>query len=146
MFRHREDLPSPILALLLFLVLILASLFFALPARGAGDAEIGRLRFTTYCASCHGAQAKGDGTLAEVLRVPPPDLTTLAERHDGVFPEAYVRRTIDGREEMLAHGRREMPVWGIGLRDLGRDSDQEAEIQARINDLVVFLRSIQTEH
>jgi hypothetical protein len=36
-----------------------------------------------------------------------------------------------------------MPVWGIGFRDPGRDSDQEAEVRQRILDLVAFIASIQ---
>ncbi len=34
-------------------------------------------QFNTYCASCHGTTAKGDGTVGALLKKRPPDLTTL---------------------------------------------------------------------
>ncbi len=41
--------------------------------------------FTTHCAPCHGATAKGNGAVAFQMIVPPADLTTAqpAERSDG---------------------------------------------------------------
>ena len=36
---------------------------------------VGAAVYKTYCAVCHGAGAKGDGPLADSLRVRPPDLT-----------------------------------------------------------------------
>lgn len=78
--------------------------------------------FQTYCASCHGLRAKGDGAVAPSLKVPPPDLTLLAKRNNGVFPAERVRQIIEGKG-VAAHGERTMPVWGdvfarkIGGRD-----------------------------
>jgi hypothetical protein len=43
--------------------------------------------------------------------VAPPDLTTLAARHGGIFPRASVADVVAGRVELAAHGTREMPVW-----------------------------------
>lgn len=105
--------------------------------------ERGRQMFRVYCGSCHGAEARGDGPIADILRIPPPDLTTVSQRNGGTFPAEQVHRFIDGREELRAHGNREMPVWGIGLQDLSRDSDQESEVTERIADLVRYLASIQ---
>lgn len=41
-----------------------------------------------------------------------PDLTALAKNNNGVFPFDRVYQIIDGRREVLAHGPRDMPVWG----------------------------------
>lgn len=50
----------------------------------------GEQTYKQYCAACHGADAKGVGPLASLLKTLPPDLTTLAKRHLGKFPYDYV--------------------------------------------------------
>ena len=132
-------------ALVPLLILLFAPFAMAQePAAGIDPAvERGQRMFQVYCGSCHGLEARGDGTVADLLKVTPPDLTTLRQRNDGRFPTEQVHRTIDGREELRAHGSREMPIWGIGLQDLSRDSDQENEVAGRIADLVRFLATIQ---
>jgi len=47
------------------------------------SATSGQEMFNTYCAACHGKDAKGNGPAGGALKVPPPDLTTLSQRHDG---------------------------------------------------------------
>jgi mono/diheme cytochrome c family protein len=71
----------------------------------------GRQLYVRTCASCHGTDGRGFGPVAPALRVPPPDLTTLAARSDGVFPRAYVIEVIAGERELPSHGTRDMPVW-----------------------------------
>jgi hypothetical protein len=44
--------------------------------------------------------------------VPPPDLTVLAKKNNGVFPFNSVYEIIDGRKTVVAHGTRDMPIWG----------------------------------
>jgi len=69
--------------------------------------------FNTYCAVCHGKDAKGNGPAAGALKVPPADLTTLARRHGGKFPTEYVTTVLQyGVEDIKAHGSKDMPVWG----------------------------------
>jgi mono/diheme cytochrome c family protein len=70
----------------------------------------GRLLYVRYCASCHGREGHGDAMAADALRERPPDLTTIARRREGWFPERTVEEIVDGR--FAAHGTREMPVWG----------------------------------
>ena len=41
--------------------------------------------------------------MAEVLAVPPPDLTRIAERYDG-FPRVGIAWKIDGRDPLVSHG------------------------------------------
>jgi len=79
----------------------------------AAEPESGEHLFERYCASCHGTNGKGDTRLARLFEVGPPDLTRIALRQGGWFPEATIREIIDGR--YAAHGRREMPVWGSTL-------------------------------
>ena len=43
----------------------------------------GKEMFTSYCASCHGKDAKGNGPAANALKQLPADLTTLATRNGG---------------------------------------------------------------
>jgi hypothetical protein len=48
-------------------------------------------------------------------RIPaaPADITTLSKRNGGTFPINRVYEIIDGRQEIKAHGPREMPIWGL---------------------------------
>ncbi len=108
-------------------------------------AAIGKATYRVYCSNCHGETARGDGPVAEVLKVPPADLTRISENNRGVFPSADVYATIDGRTEVDAHGSREMPVWGLTFQDRNRDSEQEGAVQEKIRDLVFYLESIQVE-
>jgi len=132
----------------------LASLAAALPLsqtaapggsqdRKESRAEAGGRTYRTYCASCHGASAAGNGPMAEVLKVKPADLTRIRERNGGAFPESRVAAIIDGRLEIHGHGPGSMPVWGLTFRESGRDTDQETEVRERIKDLVAYLESIQ---
>ena len=105
--------------------------------------EAGRRSFRTYCASCHGESAKGDGPVARDLKVRPSDLTALAKANGGEFPDGQVYRAIDGRAVVRGHGPRDMPVWGLNFQERGRDADQTREVQERIRDLLAYLRSIQ---
>ena len=94
---------------------------FPLTAFGwAQDAVPGKMEYLSSCAACHGENGKGNGVLASVLKVPPPDLTTLSRRNDGHFPLAAVTEIIDGRTLIAAHGTREMPIWGFDVRSRNR--------------------------
>ena len=94
---------------LIFLLGLLAS------PLSAQDIEEGAEAFVNHCAGCHGAEAKGDGPMAALMRVPPADLTGLAEANGGVFPLAQVVERIDGTMEVKAHGG-PMPVFGLLLQ------------------------------
>jgi len=109
-----------------------------------GSAAKGRVAFRIYCASCHGATAKGDGQVGKYLKVPPTDLTRLAAKNKGTFPTDRVYDVIDGREAKVpVHGARDMPVWGLSFQTEGKDSNQEAEVRGRILDLMAFLKTVQ---
>lgn len=108
----------------------------------SASAAVGRATYRVFCASCHGLRAKGDGSVAEHLKVPPADLTRIAARNDGEFPAEEVRAIIDGREEARGHGTRDMPVWGDAFLKTANVEDEE-DVRRKIDDLVAFLASIQ---
>jgi mono/diheme cytochrome c family protein len=78
--------------------------------------------FDTYCAVCHGKEGKGDGPASKSLAKVPADLTKIAARNGGTFPETKVRRYIEGADEVAAHGTRDMPMWGDLFKSLNRDT------------------------
>lgn len=98
--------------------------------------------FKTYCASCHGKSAKGDGPLADSLRFRPPDLTLIAKRNKGKFDAEKVYSIVDGRQPVKGHGGTDMPVWGDAFKR-SVDSYSEKAVKARIDALVEYLKSIQ---
>lgn len=100
--------------------------------------------FRTYCATCHGTGAKGDGPLSASLRTAPPDLTRLARRNDGKFDGDKVHRIIDGRAPVKGHGGEDMPVWGDAFKR-SADGYSEKAVKDRIDALVEFLRSVQVD-
>lgn len=105
--------------------------------------EEGALLYRVHCASCHGVEATGEGPVAPALRERPPDLTRLAIRAGGVFPRLEVTEAIDGRREIAVHGPSEMPVWGLGLQDPCRVTDQETVVRECIAAVVEYLATLQ---
>jgi mono/diheme cytochrome c family protein len=104
--------------------------------------ETGDELFKTYCGSCHGKSAKGDGPIAEHMRSRPPDLTLIAKRAGGNFDADKVHRIIDGRNPVRGHGGADMPVWGDAFKRSGQTGTEEA-VRARISAIVEHLRSLQ---
>jgi hypothetical protein len=102
--------------------------------------------YDRFCASCHGAQARGDGPVSRSLNVAVPDLTTIAIRY-GEFPAGLIRDVVDGRGiDRRAHGTRTMPVWGYEFWvEEGADVDAQRAARDAINKLVEHLRSIQRD-
>lgn len=107
------------------------------PARMAGS-----LLFKSYCASCHGATARGDGPLADHLRSRPPDLTLIAHHDGGTFDEEKVRRIIDGRTPVKGHGGPDMPVWHDVFR-VAQEGYGEEKVAGQIQSLVEHLAAVQ---
>jgi hypothetical protein len=110
--------------------------------------SLGDKDFRTYCAPCHGLQGKGDGVVAEFLAIEPTDLTVLARDNAGKFPRDRVAETVDGRREVRVHGARDMPVWGDWFKAEAdqpglKDASREAVVQSRIDNLLLYLESIQ---
>lgn len=115
------------------------------------EIETGKANFEMSCASCHGINGKGDGPVAGQLKVPPSDLTVLAKKNNGAFPFSSVYEVIDGRQAVLAHGPRDMPIWGLRYKPSdaqipavgGSSFDPDAVVRARILSIVDYLNQIQ---
>lgn len=90
-----------------------ASLLGASGLTSAADkVDLGKREYESKCAVCHGLTGKADVSYAEVLKTAIPNLTVLTKKNGGVFPSQRVYEVIDGREQVKAHGTREMPIWG----------------------------------
>lgn len=96
--------------------------------------------FRAYCAPCHGSDGKGGGPVAPALKASLPDLTTIVQRHGGIFPEKRIQDIIAGDEIIVGHGSREMPIWGPIFHQVENDRDYG---HIRLKNLVDYLKSIQ---
>lgn len=105
------------------------------------DSLTGRDSFDRYCASCHGSGGRGDGPTASALKTRPVDLTQLARRNGGAYPEVRVRSVISGYDDAVsAHGTSEMPVWGPIFRAL---DPSDARVAQRLENLVRYIDTLQ---
>lgn len=112
--------------------------------------DFGKREFDSKCAVCHGLNAKGQGPVVEMLRKPPPDLTLLARRNNGVFPMERLYQVIDGAD-VPAHGTRDMPIWGQDYRVKAGEYymempyDPNAYVRARILALLEYINRLQAK-
>jgi mono/diheme cytochrome c family protein len=105
------------------------------------DVASGKQTYMEYCAACHGDDGKGMGPAASALKTPPSDLTTLAKRHAGKFPEEYVAEIVRFGKPIQAHGSADMPVWGPIFS--ARDKFIEVAVWRRIKNLCAYLATLQ---
>jgi mono/diheme cytochrome c family protein len=105
------------------------------------NAMSGHELYMIYCASCHGADGKGNGPVAPGLKGRVPDLTLLTKTHGSKFPLLRVEQAIDGEEGIPAvHGTREMPVYYELFEGIRRDT---AFVAQRIGLLTGYIQSLQ---
>lgn len=139
MNRHSRHVVIAVVIALLLLVI-------ATVAARAQDysSYTGEQLYMRFCASCHGDKGQGDGPVAAAFRIEVPDLTRIAARRGGEYPEEQIRRIIDGREVLPAHGTRVMPVWGFEFYAQNMDEkDAAARTEAMVNRLTDYVRSLQ---
>lgn len=103
----------------------------------------GKEMFDSYCAVCHGKDAKGDGPAAPAMKTAPTDLTTLAQKDSGKYPAAHVAAVIRGQASTPSHGSQEMPVWGPLFSSLSQG--HEAQVQQRVANLVGYIETLQAK-
>lgn len=65
----------------------------------------GHLLFLTYCAPCHGSDARGDGSVLQVLMVPPADLISAPQI---ALSDGYIY-------SVIRNGFKAMPPYGDTL-------------------------------
>lgn len=95
--------------------------------------------YNEHCAVCHGKNLKGTGPAPSPYRAP-PDLTTLAKRHGGQFPDAYVQDVLRNGVVIPEHGLAEMPIWGA---DFASEQLGEGQVELRIRNLTNYIKSHQ---
>ena len=125
--------------------LVFCALLAGAAANGqAIDEYSGVETFMRFCASCHGASGQGDGPVAAALPITVPDLTRLQARDGDGYTDDVLRKIIDGREPVIIHGTRYMPVWGYEFWvEEGADEEARERVDTIVANLVDYLRSIQ---
>jgi len=127
---------------------------------------LGQKLYTQYCASCHGADGKGNGPEAAKLDPKPGDLTQIAKKNGGKFPFYETMLLISGRSATAqdqntdlpglspgnipkAHGDPKMPVWGevFSREELSKGTSMDLQMQAtgKIMLITEYLQSIQAK-
>lgn len=103
----------------------------------ANRVQSGEMTYMTYCALCHGMGA-GTAMFADALKKPAPDLTQIAKRNGGMFPEGRVEAIIrDGG--VSGHGTMRLLSWE---RYFQRDAPPERADQV-IDEIVSYLEKHQ---
>ena len=127
------------------MLVLVASFFLVVYSCGESDTpktdeELGKDLYVAYCELCHGKN--GDGAMAEMLKIPPPDLTQISVRRNGEFPEDEIYKIIDGQEALEnGHGNRTMPIWGEVFGTT--ENVDEVMVPKKIYQLIAYLKSIQ---
>lgn len=126
----------------------------AIAADKKGKTDLGKHEYQNSCVLCHGEDGKGNGSLVELLKKKPADLTILSKKNGGVFPFDRVYAMIDGREMVMAHGDRDMPAWGNRYSSdtvkaaeyyIDVPYDMEMYARSRILALIDYLHRIQVK-
>ncbi len=107
------------------------------------SAASGQEMYMSYCAVCHGKDAKGGGPAAEALKVAPADLTSLAQKNGGKYPFDRVTSVLRGQANLAAHGNEDMPVWGPIFWKMS--GGHEGEVALRVTNLNKYLESLQAK-
>lgn len=104
----------------------------------------GKRTYQRLCSSCHGVDGSGGASSASAAHRTPPDLTTIALRHDGRFDRVEIAEWIEGRSLSASHGTRQMPVWGESLSETyERYAEGDELIGATLDPVLAYLESLQ---
>lgn len=130
----------------------LAGAFVLLASAAQGGARVdpmlasmGKPYFEAYCISCHGPTGRGSTSVARARDVGAADLTRIAARRGGTFPDGDIAKFIDGRFDRVDGAGRVMPVWGSRLTENVPEAGLgESLARGKITVLVEYLKSIQT--
>jgi hypothetical protein len=146
--------PAIVIALVQAVMLFVILVQQALPAEVSSSSALtaAAADFHNLCAPCHGRSARGDGPVGRVMTTKPADLTTIAKRHSGTFPDELIYEKIEGLDMPLSHGTLQMPIWGdvflneaVGKSTSTNEAKKaETKVERRIKYLVEYLKTIQT--
>jgi mono/diheme cytochrome c family protein len=110
------------------------------------DEYSGQETYMRFCAACHGESGQGDGPVAAGLPITVPDLTRLQQRTGDKFKTELLHKIIDGREIVILHGTRYMPVWGYEFWvEEGGDEEAKERVDRIVDNLIEYLRTIQRD-
>jgi mono/diheme cytochrome c family protein len=137
---------------------ILVAILGAALAGGMGSAyaqdkkfDFGKREYDSNCATCHGLKGKGDGPYKPFLTKSPTDLSTLSKRNAGIYPFHSVYAIIDGRQDVAAHGPRDMPIWGAQYSVKSAEAHMdvpytsEAFVRTRVLALTEYISRLQAK-
>jgi mono/diheme cytochrome c family protein len=96
--------------------------------------------FAQYCAVCHGKDGRGNGPAAAAMKRAPTDLTQIARKNGGKFPDMAVQQAIANSDSIAAHGAPGMPVWGELLESRPGDPSVAA---LRVHNLMKYIEGLQ---
>lgn len=103
------------------------------------EKSLGERTYFTYCALCHGV-GRGPGMFADALKKAAPDLTEIAKRNGGQFPDEEVSKIIrDGG--ISGHGTMRLLSW----EDYFRDDNTAADADRLVQELTAYLKAHQTD-
>ena len=105
----------------------------------------GKQMYTSYCAPCHGVDGRGNGPVADSLKVAPADLSVLSNDHNGKFPATHVISVLQFGSEAPAHGSKEMPVWGPIFGQMDHPDASQDTQALRISNLTRYIETLQVK-
>lgn len=142
----------PMLVVLVCLVATLSASQTASPANQSSEKKLrivrianvnptsGAQMYQSYCASCHGAQGKGNGPAVEFLQTPAPDLTKLSLMNGGEYPEARVFAKLRHSSPSGSEASLTMPDWDRLFRNL---HSNQSQVNLREYNLTTYIQSLQ---
>jgi len=101
----------------------------------------GKELYVSYCQICHGLDGE-PGPMAEELKVQPPDMTKIAARNGGTFPNERIFEIIKGEKEVAGHNVDNMPIWGDTFM-ASEGLESKAEVEQEIRHIVAYLETVQ---